>query len=85
MYWAEAEVYGNVQLAEKQVLALLGITGVGVGCVPSVAGNAAILPGSLHYTGRPSQTERKKKPARSGRDDRLAELARGSPSKLREN
>jgi hypothetical protein len=75
----------TVRWPKSRFLALLGITGAGVGCVPSVAGNAAILPGSLHYTGRPSQTERKKKPARSGRDDRRAELARGSPSKLKEN
>ena len=31
--------------------------------------------GSLRYVGRRSQTERKRKPAHSGRDDRLAGLA----------
>jgi REP element-mobilizing transposase RayT len=33
------------------------------------------LPRSLRYVGRRSQTERKKKPAHFGRDDRLAALA----------
>ena len=38
-------------------------------------GVPAMLPRSLRCVGRRSQTERRKKPAHSGRDDGLAELA----------
>jgi hypothetical protein len=39
-------------------------------------GDAAILPRSFHYAGRRTENVRRKKPARSGQDDRLAGLAK---------
>ena len=41
-------------------------------------GDSAALPRSLRCVGRRSQTERRKKPAHFGRDDRIAGLAQKS-------
>jgi len=45
---------------------------------PIDRGDGGALPRSLHYAVRRTKTVRRKKPARSGRDDRLAVLAPGT-------